>query len=366
MTVDFPPDPITGKRRRGTETYRTRKEAESREREWMLEIERGAVLDGGKMTFGEYLTYWLNTYAKHNVRLSTYTSYTAFSKNHIIPALGAIMLRKLSPTHIQDFYQAKLTGGRLDKKEGNLAPRTVRYFHSIIREALQHAFEQNLVPRNVADAVKPPKGARPSIKVWNEEEARIFLRGTEDALYAPLWLILLATGVRRGEALGLRWKDVDLKKGTISIRQTLVDVNGHISFGEPKTKHGRRTIDLDPGCIAALTAHRDAQTFRRKAMGDGWRDLDLVFTTAEGNWIRPRNVDRKFYGLVQETGLPHIPLHGLRHTCATLLLLHNVNPKIVSERLGHANVSITLDTYSHVLPTMQKQAAAAIGAALFG
>jgi integrase len=310
--------------------------------------------------------HWLGTYAKHNVRLSTYTAYTGYSRNHIIPALGSIMLRKLSPTHLQDFYQAKLTGGRLDRKQGNLAPRTVKYFHSIIRESLQHAFEQNLVPRNVADAVKPPKGTRPPIKVWNEEEARTFLKAAENAPYAPLWLVLLATGVRRGEALGLRWKDVDLRKGTISIRQTLVEVNGYVSFGEPKTKSGRRTIELDTMCIAALTAHRDAQTFRRKAVGDAWRDYDLVFTTADGNWLSPRNVEREFYAIVKRAALPRLSVHGLRHTCATLLLLHNVNPKIVSERLGHANVGITLDTYSHVLPTMQKQAAEAIGVALFG
>jgi integrase len=366
VTEDFPSDPITGKRKQRTETFRTRKEAESREREWMTEIERGTAIDGGKMTFGEYLAHWLDTYAKHNVRLSTCTSYTGYCKNHIIPALGSIMLRKLSPTHIKDLYQAKLTGGRLDGKQGNLAPRTVKYLHSIIREALQHAFEQNLIARTVADAVKPPKGSRPPIKVWNEEEARTFLKAAQDAPYAPLWLVLLATGVRRGEALGLRWKDVDLGKGTISIRQTFVEVNGHISFGEPKTKAGRRTIELDPACVAALTAHRDTQTFRRKAAGDAWRDYDLVFTTADGNWISPRNVEREHYAIVKKAALPSLSLHGLRHTCATLLLLHNVNPKIVSERLGHANIGITLDTYSHVLPTMQKQAAEAIGAALFG
>lgn len=366
VTVDYPPDPITGKRKRRTETYRTRKEADSREREWLTEIERGTAVDGGKMSVSDYLVYWLATYAKHNVRLSTYTAYASYCTNHIIPAFGAIMLTKLQPIHLQDFYQAKLSGGRLDGKAGGLTPRTVKYFHSIIREALQHAFEQNLVTRNVADAVKPPRGTRPPITVWNADEARTFLNVAQNAPYAPLWLVLLTTGMRRGEALGLRWQDVDTKKGLLSVRQTLVDVNGQVSYGEPKTKSGRRTIELDSTCLAALVAHRDTSAFRRKACGDTWRDYDLVFTTDDGNWIHPRNVDREYSRILSKTDLPRITLHGLRHTCATLLLLHNVNPKVVSERLGHASIGITLDTYSHVLPTMQKQAADAIGAALFG
>ncbi|HEY8308955.1 MAG TPA: tyrosine-type recombinase/integrase, partial [Gemmatimonadaceae bacterium] len=378
VTVDYPADPITGKRKQRTETYRTKKEADAREREWLTDIERGTAIDGTKMTTGEYLTYWLATYAKHNVRLSTYTAYASYAHSHIIPALGAIMLRKLQPVHLQDFYQAKLIGGRMDGKAGGLSARSVKYLHSIIREALQHAFEQNLVARNVADAVKPPRAVRPPVKVWNGEEARTFLTASHSAPYAPLWLVLLTTGMRRGEALGLRWQDVDLTKGLIRVRQTLVDVNGSVSFGEPKTKSGRRTIELDSKCLAALTEHHDRQTFIRRGWSDERRGLDLVFTTAEGNWIHPRNVDREYYALLarierqrvaerpDDAPLRRITLHGLRHTCATLLLLHNINPKVVSERLGHASISITLDTYSHVLPSMQKDAADAIGAALFG
>ena len=378
VTVDYSADPITGKRRQRTETYRTKKEADAREREWLTEIERGTAVDGTKMTVGEYLAHWLETYAKHNVRLSTYTAYASYCKSHLIPALGSIMLRKLQPVHLQDFYQVKLRGGRMDGKAGGLSPRSVKYLHSIMREALQHAFEQNLVARNVADAVRPPKGTRPPVKVWNPDEARTFLGMAQDATYAPLWLVLLATGMRRGEALGLRWQDVDLKKGVLHVRQTLVDVNGQVSYGEPKTKSGRRTIELDSSCLAALATHRDTQTFHRKTCGDAWRDHDLVFTTSNGNWIHPRNVDREYFALLAriekqrqekrpgDSPLPRITLHGLRHTCATLLLLHNVNPKVVSERLGHATIGITLDTYSHVLPSMQKDAANAIGAALFG
>jgi len=378
VTVDLPPDPITGKRKQRTETFRTRKLAESREREWLTDIERGTAIDGTKMTVGEYLTHWLATYALHNVRLSTYTAYESYCRQHLIPAFGSIALTKLQPIHLQELFSAKLIGGRMDGKPGGLSRRSVKYLHSIIREALQHAFEQNLIVRNVADAVRPPKGTRPQVQVWNATEARTFLTMAQDALYAPLWLVLLATGMRRGEALGLRWQDVDLTKGLIRVHQTLVDVNGVVSIGEPKTRSGRRTIELDSVCLAALADHRDRQAFARKSCGDAWRNHDLVFTTADGNWIHPRNADREYYALLKrierqrqekrpdDAALPRITLHGLRHTCATLLLLHNVNPKVVSERLGHASISITLDTYSHVLPSMQKDAADAIGAALFG
>jgi len=169
-----------------------------------------------------------------------------------------------------------------------------------------------------------------------------------------------------------------MTKGLIRVHQTLVDVNGAVSIGEPKTRSGRRTIELDSSCLAAFKAHRERQAFLRRAWTDERRNLDLVFTTADGNWIHPRNVDREYFALLariekqrqadhpDDAALPRITLHGLRHTCATLLLLHNVNPKVVSERLGHASIGITLDTYSHVLPSMQREAADAIGAALFG
>ncbi|MGI8857114.1 MAG: tyrosine-type recombinase/integrase [Thermomicrobiales bacterium] len=376
--VEYPRDAVTGKRRQRSASFKTKKAAEVRLAEWLVEIERGTAVDGSKMTTGEYLMHWLESYAQHNTRPSTFASYESYARSHLIPAIGGVMLTRLTATHLQELYSAKLRGGRMDGKTGGLSPRTVKYLHSIMREALQHAYEQSLVYRNVADAVRPPKGARPQVQVWNATEARTFLTASHNAPYAPLWLVLLTTGMRRGEALGLRWQDVDMTKGLIRVHQTLVDVNGTVSIGEPKTKSGRRTIELDSSCLAALKAHRERQAFLRRAWTDERRGHDLVFTTADGKWLHPRNVDREYFALLariekqrqadrpDDAALPRITLHGLRHTCATLLLLHNVNPKVVSERLGHASISITLDTYSHVLPSMQRDAADAIGAALFG
>jgi len=378
VRVEYPPDPVTGKRRQRSKSFTTKKEAEKELAKWLVEIERGTAIEPSKTTVAEYLTLWLESYARHNTRPSTYASYESYTRTHLVPAFGSITLTRLMPAHLQDLYGAKLRGGRMDGKAGGLSPRTVKYLHSIMREALQHAFEQGLIYRNVADAVRPPKGTRPQVRVWNADDARTFLTTAQDATYAPLWLVLLATGMRRGEALGLRWQDVDMTKGLIRVHQTLVDVNGKVAIGEPKTKSGRRTIELDSSCLTALKAHRERQSFLRRAWTDERRNLDLVFTTADGNWIHPRNVDREYFALLariekqrqadrpDDAALPRITLHGLRHTCATLLLLHNVNPKVVSERLGHASIGITLDTYSHVLPSMQRDAADAIGAALFG
>ncbi len=298
VRVEYPRDPITGKRNQHSASFPTKKAAEVRLSEWLTEIERGTAIEPSKMTVADYLTYWLESYARHNTRPSTYASYESYTRVHLIPAFGSVLLSRLAPTHLRDFYSEKLRGGRMDGKAGGLSPRTVKYLHSIIREALQHAFEQNLVYRNVADAVKPPKGTRPQVQVWNASDARTFLTMAEDAPYAPLWLVLLTTGMRRGEALGLRWQDVDLSKGLIRVHQTLVDVNGNVSIGEPKTKSGRRTIELDSSCLAALKEHHERQAFLRRGWTDERRSLDLVFTTAEGNWLSPRNVDREYFALL--------------------------------------------------------------------
>jgi len=364
VRVEYPRDPVTGKRKQRAESFGTMKEAKTAQSLWLAEIERGTVIDATKMTTGEYLTHWLASYAKPNTRPTTYASYEIYTRTHLIPAFGSVPLSKLTAAHLNALYAAKLEGGRKDGKEGGLSPRTVRYLHSIMRESLQHAFQLGMITRNVADAVKPPRATRPPVKVWSVDEAKTFLAAAEGSAYDPLWLVLVATGMRRGEALGLRWQDMDFGRGVLHVRQTLVDVQGTVSIGEPKTKSGRRTIALDPATVIALKSRRDAQTFMRKRVGEAWKDLDLVFTTDDGNWIHPRNVARSYGIIVRKAKVPYIPLHGLRHTSATLLLQRNIHPKVVSERLGHSSIGITLDTYSHVLPAMQQEAADAIGTML--
>jgi integrase len=175
--------------------------------------------------------------------------------------------------------------------------------------------------------------------------------------YLAAWELLATTGMRRGEALGLRWADLDLADGAASIRQTVVCVNHQVQFGTPKTAAGTRRVDLDDGTIARLKSHRHRQLQERLRMGEGWRDHDLVFSKVDGNPIHPERFSREFSRRVLRWGLPKLTLHGLRHTWATLALKAGVHPKVVQERLGHSNISITLNTYSHVTAGMQHNAA---------
>lgn len=363
--VEYPPDPITGKRRQRSETFKTRKAAEARLAEWLTEVDRGVAIDAAKMTFGEYLVHWLETYAKHNVRSTTYRGYEVCVRLHIVPALGSIMLRKLTAAHIQEYYMNSLSRPHTNGRKGTISARTIRLTHSVIREALQHAFEWDMVPRNVADATKPPRAVRPQVAFWNAEEAQTFLKAAEDDTYSPIWLVALTTGMRQDELMALRWQDVDLRRGVLHVRHTLVTVKGERSLREPKTKAARRTITLSPTCVAALKAHRTNQLERRVA-APVWTDNDAVITAGNGAWLDHGNLTRNYNTIIKKAGVKRIAFHGMRHTHATLLLLEGVNVKVVSERLGHANIGITLDTYAHVLPSMQQHAADGIDNALFG
>jgi integrase len=275
-----------------------------------------------------------------------------------------VPLQKLQPAHLQTLYSEKLASGRADGN-GGLAPRTVQYLHRILREALHQAVKWQLVNRNVADATEPPRAARAQVKVWNDEQVRAFLAATQKNYYAPIWHLALTTGLRRGELLGLRWEDVDFEDGVLRVRQSLVEVNGTPIFQEPKTKSGRRTVALFPVTLAELRAHRTRQLKHRLEIGPAWEGYDLVFASADGRPIYPANLARHFRRLVKELQLPAIPFHSLRHTHATLMLRDGMHVKVMSERLGHSSIAITLDTYSHVLPDMQRHALELMNESIF-
>lgn len=364
-TVNLGFDSLSGKRRQARLSGKTVKELRQK---WIAETKRlhdGDYIEPSKVTLGDYLTHWLATYAQHNVRPTTYRSYEQLIRVHIRPALGNVPLQKLTPAHLQRFYSDKLVGGRSDGKPGGLSPRTVRYLHSVIREALSQAVKWQLTTRNIADATEPPRGTRPQVQVWDRAEALRFLNVTGDDLYGPIWLLALGTGLRRGELLALRWQDIDLARGELSVRRNMVELGSKLVFQEPKTSAGRRSVRLSPSIVVALKEHRTTQQERRLFVGY-WRDPSLVFTTADGGPIAPRNLIRHFKDLIARADLPKIRFHDLRHCHATLLLQEGLPAKIVSERLGHASIAITLDTYSHVLPNMQEQAAEGIERALFG
>ncbi len=352
-------DPVTGKRRQPQRTYKTKREAEAGMAQWLVEIEHGTAVQDSKMTVGDYLDQWLATSAQHRVRPTTFASYEYLVRTYIAPTLGSVPLQKLTPVQVQTFYTKLLTHRRFGhgRRGGKLSHRTVRYMHAILRMAFKEAVRLGLVARNVIEAVTPPRPDRREAPSWSVEQMQRFLDAAEGDKYSPLWLLALHTGLRRGEILGLRWQDVDLDRATAQIRQSAVQVGGNVHIQEPKTKSGRRTIALDDKCVAALREHRARQIEQRLAAGPLWQDHDLVFTSEVGTPVDPANLYHRFVALTAKAGVPRIPFHGLRHTHATILMVSGVHPKVVSERLGHADIGITLSIYSHVLPQMQQEAA---------
>lgn len=344
--------------------FRTRREAEAALTEALERVRTGTWADPGRQTVGEYLEDWL-TAVRPSLRSSTATSYEHTLRKWVIPRLGHLRLGALSSAKLSALYGELLRSGRHDRR-GGLSARSVAYTHRIVTHALKDAVSWGLLARNPATHVDPPRVGRPEMQVWTQKEVQRFLVSVaDDRLYA-LWAVLLATGLRRGEALGLRWDDVDLDRRRLSIQRAVTVVDYEIVVSEPKTARGRRSVSIDPTTAAVLVAHRKRQLEDRLAWGPAWQDSGYVFTTEDGRVLHPQRVTQVFKRLASEVGLPPIRLHGLRHTAATLALTVGIHPKVVSERLGHATVGITLDTYSHVGEGLQEEAASRVAGLIFG
>ena len=345
----FSPD---GKRR--YVSAKKKGEAEKALRQAMANADRGLVFDAGVLTLGTYLEEkWLPD-IKDTVRRKTFAQYESVVKRHLAPALGRLKLVSLTPAHVRALYRKKLDSG--------LAPRTVQYIHVTLHKALKQAVVDGLIPRNVTEAVKAPQALKKEIKPLNPTQIKALLSAARGDRLEALYVFAIHTGLRRSEILGLKWTDVDLVAGVLSVQRSL-DTNG--TFNPPKRNKSRRTVKLTDQAIEALKGHRARQNEERLRLGSLWEDHDLVFPNTLG---KPMNADnlyhREFKPLLTKAGLSGFTFHSLRHTCATLLCSKNVNPKIVQEMMGHANISQTMDTYSHVLPSMQDEAAAALARAL--
>ena len=344
--------------------FRTRREAEAALTEALERVRTATWADPGRQTVGDYLEDWL-TAVRPSLRSSTATSYEHTLRKWVIPRIGHLRLGALTSAKLSALYGELLKSGRHDGKSG-LSTRSVAYTHRIVTHALKDAISWGLLTRNPATHVDPPRVARPEMKVWTQKEVQRFLASVaDDRLYA-LWTVLLATGLRRGEALGLRWDDVDLDRRRLSIQRAVTVVDYEIVVSEPKTARGRRSVSIDPTTAAVLAAHRKRQLEESMAWGPAWQDSGYVFTTEDGRVLHPQRVTQVFKRLANEAGLPPIRLHDLRHTAATLALTAGIHPKVVSERLGHATVGITLDTYSHVGEGLQEEAAARVAGLIFG
>jgi integrase len=309
----------------------------------------GLVFDAGTLTVGEYLDRWLRD-VRDTVRQSTYEGYEYAIRPHIRPALGRIRLKDLSPAHARWFYRERLDSG--------LAAATVHKMHVVLHKALKAAVADGLIPRNVTADLKLPRITREEIDPLSPDEARRLLEAARGDRLETLYVLALNTGMRQGELLALKWDDVDLERGVLRVRRTLTHSGKAFILGEPKTKKSRRTIRLTAGAVQALKDHLARQLEEMERMGSIYQPGGLIFATESGTIINPSNLrNRSFKPLLKLAGLRPIRFHDLRHTCATLLLSKDVNPKIVSEMLGHASISITLDIYSHLLPEMQEKAA---------
>jgi integrase len=348
-------------RKRRTVYGKTRAEVAKKLNKALSDREDGLVFDAGSLKVGEYLERWLKDSVEGNVRSRTLSNYQMHVRRHIVPALGGIQLKNLTPAHVQGLYRQKLDSG--------LAPSSVRYIHAVLHRALKQALRWGLVPRNVSDAVDIPKLVNEEVDALSPDEARALLAAARGDHLEALYVVSVTCGLRRGEILGLRWTDLDLGEARVrTLRvarqlQRLRDGSG-LRFVAPKGGKGR-TIRLPPLAVEALKTQRVRQAEEKLKAGPLYEDGGLVFATEIGTPLEPSNIDRRgFKPLLKRVGLRDIRFHDLRHTCATVLLSEGVNPKLVQELLGHADIKLTLGTYSHYLPSMGDQTANAMESAL--
>ena len=363
--VDVGVDPVTGKRKQQTKGgFKTKRECQAALNDALAALRAGTFVEPSKRTLESFLVgEWLP--ALRHLRPSTLSNYHTHIRTSVLPALGPIPLQQLSPAHLNAFYQALLSRGRLRDGHG-MAPKTVQNVHAILHRALKDAMRWGYAARNVADAVEPPKGLPAERQVWTPEQLRAFLSHVrDDRLYAA-WLLVATTGLRRAELAGLRWLDVDLAAGRVSPRRPRVVVDYIVVESDAKTPKGRRSLALDPATLAALRAHQARQAEEKTIIGTGYRDSGLVFTMPDGSPIHPQRISAWFLQHTRAAGLPRIRLHDVRHSYATAALAAGVPPKVISQRLGHATIAITMDTYSHVIPGLDEHAAETVARLILG
>jgi integrase len=366
--VDIGPD--GGQRRqRSKGGFSTKRDALAALNQLQSSLASGSHVEPTKLTVAAYLRdEWLPSLRSTGKRATTLRSYEMHLRVHVEPHIGSERLQGVTGAKLNAFYGHLLASGR-SYGRGGLSAATVRRCHAMLHKAFADAVRWNRLIRNPADAADPPKqhgAAEAEMATWTAAELGRFLDQVRDDRLFALWLLLALSGMRRGEALGLRWEDADLAASRLSVTRALVAVGYDVRVSEPKTRRGRRSIALDPATVAALHAWRVRQTEERLALGPAWIDTGLVFTRENGSHIHPDRATKVFDSHVRRSGLARIRLHDLRHTHATLALAAGFHPKVVSERLGHATVSLTLDVHSHAIPALQEDAAATVAALVLG
>jgi len=328
---------------------KTRDEARRKLDSALHGLDRGTFTDARGITVGSYLDQWLSETARPRVRRWTYLGYEVHVRLHLKPTLGDIRLEQLTPLHVQALLNRKLQDG--------LSPKSVRYIRGTLRNALNQAVRWGLVSRNAAALVDPPRVERYEIKPFTPDEARSFLSAIRGDRLEALYSVALTMGLRQGEALGLRWREIDLELGYLRVSKQLQRIDGKLQLVDPKTVGSRRTLVLPSSIVAKLRDHRIRQLDERLRAGANWRETDLVFSAMDGGALEGSTVTRSFHARLGAAGIAQRRFHDLRHSCATLLLVQGVSPRVVMDVLGHSEIGMTMNTYSHVIPELRRDAA---------
>jgi integrase len=352
---------LTGKRKYYNKTiHGTKREAQQYLTKVLRERDTGILIPNCKRTVMQHIESWLETSVQARVRGRTKRDYEALAKRYINPVLGCIQLAKLTPEAVQTFYNGLTEQGK--------SPRTVRYTHAVLHSALEQAVRWRLIPLNPTKLVDLPRQRRREMSVLTPAQVGALREAAKPDRYYVLWMFLIATGLRPGEALGLKWTDWD-GNTKLRVQRVLITskaVRGEL-FEDTKTERSRRSVVLPESVPVLLASHRAKQAKEKLAAGPAYEDLGLIFAAESGRPLNYRNIVRRHFSRVlRAAGLPHMRLYDLRHTSATLLLEAGEHPKVVAERLGHSTITLTLDTYSHVLPDMQQRAADKLEAMVFG
>ncbi|WP_042403190.1 tyrosine-type recombinase/integrase [Streptacidiphilus carbonis] len=375
----FRPD---GTRSRKWVYGKTRSDVADKLTEMQEKTRQGIPAVTSNVPLAKYLDYWIGTVAPNRYKPKTLASYEGVVRVYLVPSLGKRPINRLTPTDIRtaiagfrsmclccarDLDRRRPEAHRVCCSRGQCcqrrpSARTVQYAHAVLRSALQNAVREELLARNVARLVETPTVPRKEVQPLTPQDARTLLRTARDDRLSALWLLLVSTGLRRGEVLALTWSDIDLRIGQLRVRRNLQRVNGALLFGTPKTARSLRTVALPTSCVARLKQRQARQVQERAEAGADWLPLEgqpkgLVFTTLTGRPLDPRNVNRSLADLCKRAGLRSVRVHDLRHTSASLMLAEGVAVRTIMETLGHSNISMTLDTYAHVLETTLRDAA---------
>jgi integrase len=357
-------DIASGKRITRYVTFRgTKKAAEAELTHLLNHRDQGTLADTRKQTVAEYLLHWLKVDIDRRLAGRTAARHRGIVEKNIVPRLGHLPIRSLTASHIEAFeadlqregwIKARAKSAKQEQEEQRgLSAQTVLHVHRTLSQALGHAVRTNVLYRNPAELVRPPRPPKREIKILSKPEIGVVLGAARETdLYLPV-LVSLSTGIRRGELLGLRWTDLDLDRATMTVNQAMERVRKVTTFKPPKTTTSRRSISLPSACVEALRVHRARQSEQRLAMGLGRNSGALVFAQADGSPADADSLSKAFSRLVAAAGVTPITLHGLRHTHISHLLMDGVHLKVVSERAGHANVNVTMAIYAAFLPNMQ-------------